>query len=474
MFPEKHQISCRVHNTVLKYLKEHGKDVGAFLEGLPCDEEYLSDTNNWISWEMGNEISRRMRALFDDDEILYKVALSSEKLHSLGFLDHAIRLMGAPRVVLSQAPRINRYFNKVDDIEVVKMGPSSAVIKYYIKAPGLVMTKDDCYYTKGVLTILPTAWGSAQARVQEESCAVPIDKAGRLNGKFYTVDKNGYVSEHDCAQEEAGRIAPAIIGRLNSDGTFKLGRVLYGARYCLYHMSWPPYQMLIKKFFYNIFFRPKALGATIDQMHLENDLIQKKYEELYRKNTQLKGFYIDTINAFIRAIDAKDHYTERHSINVSSIAETIAKELKLPADKVEAIRQACKLHDLGKIGIKDSILLKPAKLTEEEWRQIKMHPILGAEIIKPIAFLSDIALLIRQDHERWDGKGYPEGLKEEQIDIGARIIAVADAYDAMVSGRPYRSPLSKQEAIDELKKNAGTQFDPKVIEAFLNTTEQKG
>jgi len=179
------------------------------------------------------------------------------------------------------------------------------------------------------------------------------------------------------------------------------------------------------------------------------------------------------MNALIRAIDAKDHYTEDHSLKVSRIAEVIARELKLTKEKIETIKKACKLHDLGKIGIRESILLKPTKLTEGEWQEIKKHPILGAEIIKPLSFLTDVAVLVRQDHERWDGKGYPDGLKEEQIDIGARVITLSDAYDAMITGRPYKKAMTKEQAMEEIRKNAGTQFDPRVVEAFFKAMQRR-
>ena len=107
-----------------------------------------------------------------------------------------------------------------------------------------------------------------------------------------------------------------------------------------------------------------------------------------------------------------------------------------------------------------------------EWEEIKKHPILGAEIIKPLTFLSEVALLIRQDHERWDGKGYPDGLREGQIDIGARVIMLADSYDAMTSGRLYRKKLTKTEALEEIKKNTGTQFDPNIVEIFLKIMQE--
>jgi len=462
---DKHEVSCRSINTIIKYVREQGRDVESLLQDLPYDEKYLTDTNNWISREISEEISRRLKIMFDDDEIVYKIALASERLHTLGFLDYVARLMVSPQFIIRHAPALNKYFTKVDEIEVVKYSPSGATMRYYTKS-GFCMTADDCYYTKGILTALPSILKVGPAKVWEETCSVPIDKKGRINGKFYTVD-NGYVSEHDAIKAKLGKDEPKIIGKLNPNGTFQLGDTVYGADCCLYHIFWPTRKMWIKRIFYELFTKPKVLAATIAEMEKENDLIEQKYRELYQKTLELQKHYVDTINALIRAIDAKDHYTQDHSLKVSRIAEAIAKEMGLPVKKVETIQQACKLHDLGKIGIRDGILLKPGKLTDEEWEEIKRHPVLGAEIIKPLTFLSDVAVLIRQDHERWDGKGYPDGLKGEEIDIGARVIMVADTYDALLSGRSYKEPLSKQEAIERIRKNSGTQFDPKVVEAFL-------
>ncbi|PIP21181.1 MAG: hypothetical protein COX40_00760 [Candidatus Omnitrophica bacterium CG23_combo_of_CG06-09_8_20_14_all_40_11] len=468
---DKFEISCRTINTILSYVRQEGKDVKNLIENLPCDEKYLCDTNNWISRAVENEIFRRLVVMFDDEKILYKIALASEKLHSLGFLDYIARLIGNPQFILKQAAKLNTYFTKIHDLEIIKCEAANATIRYTIK-PEYSMTSHDCYYTSGILTVLPRIWGSEPAKIWEEACAVPIHKKGMINGKFYAVSEDGYVSEHDTIKEKAGRDEAKVIGKINAEGTFKLGNTIYGAGNCLYHISWYPKRMWIKKVFYDCFTKPKVLEATIEEMQRENDIIEKKYVELFIKNLELQKHYVDTINAFIRAIDAKDHYTENHSINVSQIAEIIAKELSLGPDKVDTIKQACKLHDLGKIGIKDSILLKPDKLTNEEWEEIKKHPILGAEIIKPLTFLSEVALLIRQDHERWDGKGYPDGLREGQIDIGARVIMLADSYDAMTSGRLYRKKLTKTEALEEIKKNTGTQFDPNIVEIFLKIMQE--
>ena len=146
----------------------------------------------------------------------------------------------------------------------------------------------------------------------------------------------------------------------------------------------------------------------------------------------------------------------------------IAKELKLNQKEIEEIREACALHDLGKIAIHDYILTKPGKLTAKEWTIMKMHSLKGVEILSPLGFLDGVIDLIRQHHERYDGKGYPDGIETDKILLGSRIMAVADSYDAMISHRPYKKrPLTQKEAIAELKANSGTQFDPSIVKAFL-------
>ena len=147
--------------------------------------------------------------------------------------------------------------------------------------------------------------------------------------------------------------------------------------------------------------------------------------------------------------------------------------MRLPAAEIELIRDACELHDLGKIGVEDSILGKPTSLTSQEWEQIKRHPQIAAQILEPLTFLNGVIDLVKQHHEHYDGSGYPEGRRGDDILLGARIIHVADAYEAMRSPRSYRLvPLSKEEAILEIKKNNGQQFDPKVVEAFLKVVDK--
>jgi putative nucleotidyltransferase with HDIG domain len=209
----------------------------------------------------------------------------------------------------------------------------------------------------------------------------------------------------------------------------------------------------------------------------QNMMLARRIEESTRNLTRLyedlRSTYMRTIKVLAQAIDARDHYTHSHSENVARYATAIALEMGLSAKEVEVIRQACELHDLGKIGIEDSILMKPGALTDEEWKQIRKHPIIGAQILQPLTFLNDVIDLVRQHHEHYNGNGYPDGRKNEDILLGARIINLADAYEAMTSARSYRKvPLTKEEAVKEIKKNSGTQFDPKVVEVFLRVLDR--
>jgi len=185
--------------------------------------------------------------------------------------------------------------------------------------------------------------------------------------------------------------------------------------------------------------------------------------QLYRDTRRL---FLESIQALTAAIDAKDPYTEGHSQRVTWLALEIARVMGLSEESLERLRLAALLHDIGKIGIEEKILRKAGNLSKDEYEVIKKHPMVGAQIILPIRELKDIMPAIQYHHERWDGKGYPKGLKGEEIPLFARIIAVADAFDAMTSDRPYRKAKNPMEAAREIIKNSGTQFDPRVVEAF--------
>lgn len=177
--------------------------------------------------------------------------------------------------------------------------------------------------------------------------------------------------------------------------------------------------------------------------------------------------YLNTIIALANAIDARDPYTYQHSNNVARYAVRLAEEMKLPTQIIEDIRYAALLHDIGKIGIKDEILMKAGSLTDEEYIQIQKHTVKGEEIIRSLPFLQRISGIIRHHHERIDGKGYPDKIKGEDIELGAKILMLADTFDAMTTNRAYRNSLGLEKAKNELIKNKGSQLDSILVDRFL-------
>ncbi|GIW11453.1 MAG: hypothetical protein KatS3mg061_2510 [Dehalococcoidia bacterium] len=192
-------------------------------------------------------------------------------------------------------------------------------------------------------------------------------------------------------------------------------------------------------------------------------------EELNQAYRELQATYFSTLQALAAAIDARDHYTYGHSQRVAAYAVEIARALGLESTAIETLRRAALLHDIGKIGVPDATLLKPGPLTPEEWATMKRHPVIGEQMIAGLKFLAEAALFIRCHHERWDGRGYPDGLQAEAIPLGARILAVADAFDAMTSTRPYRPALSLEQARAEAERGRASQFDSRVVDAFQDS-----
>jgi len=189
--------------------------------------------------------------------------------------------------------------------------------------------------------------------------------------------------------------------------------------------------------------------------------------EIEKLTKQANQGIIESIFAFAKTIELKDSYTGEHVERTVHYATEIAIALNMNTNEVSLIKQASMLHDLGKVGVSDKILLKPAKLTQKEYDEIKKHPEIGADIVRPIQFLHSIIPLIFYHHERWNGKGYPSGLKGEEIPLGARIIALADVYQALGSDRPYRKAYSEQEVVRLIQNGAGGQFDPRIVDIFL-------
>jgi putative nucleotidyltransferase with HDIG domain len=199
-----------------------------------------------------------------------------------------------------------------------------------------------------------------------------------------------------------------------------------------------------------------------------HSLVNVKNDELNKTYVELKERYMDTIKALRLVVDAKDIYTRGHSDRVAYYAQKIGEKLELSEKDLETLRISGLFHDVGKIGTRDDIILKSDKLDESEYEEVKKHPLKGAHILSAVSMFKDVVPLVKCHHEKMDGTGYPEGLKGEEIPFLARIISVADAFDAMMSDRLYRSKLGLKEAIFQLQKNAGTQFDARIVEVFVD------
>ncbi len=193
-------------------------------------------------------------------------------------------------------------------------------------------------------------------------------------------------------------------------------------------------------------------------------------EDAYHK---LEETYDQTLLALSSALDARDHETKGHSKRVAEIAFLLGKQLNMSEEQAKKMERGAILHDIGKIGISDDILLKPGPLTDAEWDAMRQHPDIGAKIVESVPFLHDALPVIQHHQERWDGSGYPAGLKGEEIPFMARVFAVVDAFDALTTERPYREKISHTEAVEYLNQHAGKLFDPAIVSAF-ETMVKKG
>jgi len=206
----------------------------------------------------------------------------------------------------------------------------------------------------------------------------------------------------------------------------------------------------------------EKLVIVVEQLLLEKYNIYKKEYE----------YMLSTIKALVTALEARDEYTKGHTHRVSKYALMLGKYMGLTTYELDKLEIAANLHDIGKIGVKDDILLKPGQLSDEEYAKIQEHAVIGAEILRPLNSLADVVPLILFHHERWDGKGYPSMIEGKKIPLGARIIAVADTFDAITSDRPYRKALSEEKALNIIEENIGTQFCPTCGSAFIEMSKK--
>ncbi|HJZ89080.1 MAG TPA: HD domain-containing phosphohydrolase [Polyangia bacterium] len=215
----------------------------------------------------------------------------------------------------------------------------------------------------------------------------------------------------------------------------------------------------------------QRLGVEYQKLQKREKLldavVKERTEEIQAAYLKLKAANRQALLGLAEAIEAKDAYTKGHCGRVAAYALALAKEARYPAEDMEQLEFSAFLHDIGKIGVRDAVLLKPGPLDDEEWKHMRIHPVVGYTIASQIEMLQPTMACIRNHHERWDGKGYPDGLAGEQIPLVARIVSISDAFDAMATDRPYKKALSIEECRAIFKKQAGVQFDPQLVQLWL-------
>jgi len=196
--------------------------------------------------------------------------------------------------------------------------------------------------------------------------------------------------------------------------------------------------------------------------------------ELHRERQKLERISVATLEALVNALEAKDPYMRGHSARVADLAATIAHQLGLPDEQVEHVRVAGRLHDIGKIGTRESVLNKEGALTPEEFEHVKQHVVIGSQILAPLSHLGDIMPAVRAHHERWDGTGYPDGLRGEAIPMAARILAAVEVYDALSTSRAYQEKMTAEHAVQRMADLSGTVLDPAVYDALATVVGRRG
>ena len=216
-----------------------------------------------------------------------------------------------------------------------------------------------------------------------------------------------------------------------------------------------------------------AIILTGVLVYIIMSIIEQNVTKILDSEYRIKLVYESTLKGWARALELRDHETEGHSQRVTELTVNLAKKLNITEEALTAVRWGALLHDIGKMSVPDAILLKPGKLTEEEFRIIKEHPNTARRLLENIPYLQSALIIPYGHHERWDGSGYPRGLTGEDIPLSARIFAVIDVWDALRSERPYKKAWTDEEAVSYLNKNAGTLFDPNVVRAFVKLLEEK-
>ena len=217
------------------------------------------------------------------------------------------------------------------------------------------------------------------------------------------------------------------------------------------------------------------------EMQLENrqlnqwlkEEVTTKSAELQRERMRLERVSTATLEALVNALEAKDPYLRGHSARVADLSATIAAQLELPEEVVERVRVAGRLHDLGKIGTREAVTNKEGPLTPDEFEHVKQHVIIGAQILAPLTHLGDLVAMVKSHHERWDGTGYPDGLRGDEIPIGGRIIAAAEVFDALTTARPYQDKMTPEQAVERMADLSGTVLDPQVYDGLSRVVSRR-
>jgi len=305
-------------------------------------------------------------------------------------------------------------------------------------------------------------------RLLEGKSRLVLKSSYGINNGLHALKKDIRIGE--CIEGKVAKKNQAIIIKDITQDAAHINKGLTKQKSLMSLLSVPLVEMSKTIGVFSVYSRKKDFYSNDDKRTLAlfayQAIIAIENARLFEKT---RSNYINTMRFFASIIDAKDAYTGNHSNRVMRNAIRLAEKLRLTNRQKEILRYASLLHDIGKISIDTSILTKPGPLTDEEWKQIVKHPVVGSTIIKKIGFLDDLIPVVMYHHERYEGGGYPDSdMKGKEIPLEARILAVVDAYEAMTADRPYRKALSKQEAIKELKGCAGTQFDPEIVSIFLD------
>ncbi|HHW13674.1 MAG TPA: HD domain-containing protein [Firmicutes bacterium] len=294
-----------------------------------------------------------------------------------------------------------------------------------------------------------------------------VNRAAEL---IRNVSAASLVGQHvkDCHPPESGKRVERALAHLRSDQATAFKRMVTDHAHGRYYEN--TYAAI--KDTLGGFMGSVVLSRDItDRRKLEEEraahtrALAERVEELSEK---LQRLFVASMTSLVQVLEAKDAYTKGHSVRVSQTAAVMGEYLWGISPQTSDLEWAGKLHDIGKVAVRETVLNKPGPLTSEEFANVKMHPAVGEEILSQIESLRSIAKVVRHHHERFDGRGYPEGLAGESIPEASRIIAIADSYDAMTSTRPYRQAMPREVAAEEIRRNAGTQFDPRLVELFLD------